>query len=245
MLTALGVRVTVPAGYDAAADPAYAELLAGDGVPGQADARLTDVDTAELLLARLTEAVVRRSPLLTVHAAVVAGPRGVLVVPGHSGLGKTTLTAALVRAGFEYLSDEVLAVDRSTGEVYRFARPLSLAPDVWPLLGLAGECAPEDESSDYERQFAPSRFGPVWPGGPVRVSDVLLARRVAGGEPEVGVGSPSDAVTALLTRSFNHYLDPRGSLRTAAELVRDATVWSADYSDATQLAATMRRLLSD
>jgi hypothetical protein len=63
------------------------------------------------------------------HAACVAGTGGdrAVVLPGGSGAGKTTLTSACLAAGLTYLSDEVAAVDRRTGRVAPYAKPLGLA----------------------------------------------------------------------------------------------------------------------
>ncbi len=44
---------------------------------------------------------------LGIHAGVVGGPSGTLLMPGDPGSGKSTLTAALVHAGFRYFSDEM------------------------------------------------------------------------------------------------------------------------------------------
>ena len=58
--------------------------------------------------------VAEHSPNLTlVHAGVVAGTGGALVLPGRSQAGKSTLVAALVTAGASYYSDE-FAVDRKS-----------------------------------------------------------------------------------------------------------------------------------
>ena len=40
--------------------------------------------------------------------------------------GKTTLTAGLVRAGFDYLSDEAVAFDWDTLDIVPYAKPLSI-----------------------------------------------------------------------------------------------------------------------
>jgi hypothetical protein len=50
--------------------------------------------------------------LLNIHAGVVAHRSGCLLLPGVQGSGKTTLTSALVRAGYRYFSDEVAPVLR-------------------------------------------------------------------------------------------------------------------------------------
>ena len=45
--------------------------------------------------------------LLNMHAGVVAGPAGAILLPAPPGSGKSTLTAALVATGLDYFSDEV------------------------------------------------------------------------------------------------------------------------------------------
>jgi hypothetical protein len=60
-----------------------------------------------------------------VHAGVVGWRGRAIVIPGSSFSGKSTLTAALVRAGATYYSDEYAVID-SRGRVLPFARPLQL-----------------------------------------------------------------------------------------------------------------------
>jgi hypothetical protein len=60
-----------------------------------------------------------------VHAGVV-GIRGkAIVIPGQSFSGKTSLVAALVKAGATYYSDEYAVLDEQ-GMVHHYARPLSI-----------------------------------------------------------------------------------------------------------------------
>ena len=59
---------------------------------------------------------------LQLHAGVVAGgprhaERACILLPARPGSGKTTLTAALVHAGWHYLSDEVAFMDAQTMRV--------------------------------------------------------------------------------------------------------------------------------
>jgi hypothetical protein len=58
-----------------------------------------------------------------VHAGVVLAPEGLVVMPGGSYCGKSTLVRALVDAGCHYFSDEYALVD-SDGAVHAFPRPL-------------------------------------------------------------------------------------------------------------------------
>lgn len=60
-----------------------------------------------------------------VHAGVVAYRGHAVILPGPAGAGKTTLTAALVRAGATYLSDEFAPVD-DRGRVHPFPKALSI-----------------------------------------------------------------------------------------------------------------------
>src|SRR5262249_9794104 len=56
---------------------------------------------------------------------------GAIVIPGRSFTGKTTLVAALVRAGAAYYSDEYAVLD-AQGRVYPYPRRLSIREDGHP-----------------------------------------------------------------------------------------------------------------
>ncbi|HXC24103.1 MAG TPA: hypothetical protein VNU28_05915 [Solirubrobacteraceae bacterium] len=63
-----------------------------------------------------------------VHAGVVGVGDRAIVLPGRSFAGKTTLVAALVKAGAEYWSDEYAVFD-SDGLVHPYPKPLSVRID--------------------------------------------------------------------------------------------------------------------
>jgi hypothetical protein len=60
-----------------------------------------------------------------VHAGVVGWRGGGIVIPGTSGVGKSTLVTELVRAGATYYSDEYAVLD-GQGRVHPFATQLQL-----------------------------------------------------------------------------------------------------------------------
>lgn len=60
-----------------------------------------------------------------VHAGAVLVDGEVVLIPGRSGTGKTSLVAALIRAGAMYLSDEYAVIDRH-GRVHPYPRPLRI-----------------------------------------------------------------------------------------------------------------------
>lgn len=233
-LRVLGATVAVRA--DVAAR--FTELPRTEVPPAAPPVATVGAEAADVALAELTRLAVEHSPLLCIHAGVVSGPDGLIAIPGQSGLGKTTLVAALVRAGFGYVSDEALAVDRATRRVTAFARPLALAADVWPLLGPGLGAAPAPGTEQLVDPCVLGRVGPDegW------VRDVVLARRGAG-PVRVEPAARGEAVPALLGRAFNHYRDPQASFRAVVGLVRQARVWRASYSQAPELAEQLAGLL--
>lgn len=82
-------------------------------------------------------------PWVFVHAGVVAWKGSAIVLPGRSFSGKSTMTAALLRAGAVYYSDEYAVFD-SQGRVHPYPRPLSIRDEVtglpteWPVEALGG-----------------------------------------------------------------------------------------------------------
>lgn len=77
----------------------------------------------------------RRRDLLFVHAAVIARGGRAIVLPAASGTGKSTLTLAAVRSGFDYLSDELAPIDAEGLSVSPFPRALCLkSPPPAPYL---------------------------------------------------------------------------------------------------------------
>ena len=68
-------------------------------------------------------AVNRHRYFMEIHAGVVSDGDSCVLLPGAPGSGKSTLTAALVASGYQYLSDEVALLQEHTLNV----RPLPLA----------------------------------------------------------------------------------------------------------------------
>jgi hypothetical protein len=90
----------------------------------------------------LDEAVVERlTSMRAVHAGAVLWRGRVLLLPGMSHAGKSSLVAELLRRGATYFSDEYALIDPE-GRVHPYPRPLLLRngrPEQVPVL--AGECS--------------------------------------------------------------------------------------------------------
>jgi hypothetical protein len=117
-------RVDGAAGYFAAVDGG---ILVRTAAPGVAFRHL--VYAANQLAIDATAAPVR------LHAAAVGRAGRALALVGPMGAGKSTLAAALVQRGWDYLTDEVVAID-GDGSVRPYAKPCSLGdppPALEPL----------------------------------------------------------------------------------------------------------------
>ena len=83
-------------------------------------------DTLNNLRSFLDQAVaIFARNVLFVHAGVVGWKNRAIVIPGRSMSGKTTLVAALINAGADYLSDEYAVLD-DKGRVHPYDKPLSV-----------------------------------------------------------------------------------------------------------------------
>ncbi|MBI4820929.1 MAG: hypothetical protein HY791_31990 [Deltaproteobacteria bacterium] len=108
-----------------------------------------------------------------VHAGAVELDGKVMMFPGRSFSGKSTLAAALVKAGARYFSDEYAVIDPN-GLVHPYARPLALRTGrelhgtPTPVEMLGGAAATEARpvgwvvSTTYEpgAKFSPTRVSP-------------------------------------------------------------------------------------
>jgi hypothetical protein len=130
--------------------------------------------------------------LLLHAAAVAAGDTGVLLC-GPSGSGKSTLAGLLVRSGFDYLTDELVAVGRRTGLLYGYPRALSLRSEsarLFPeLAGPANGPAADRHVSPDEVRAGGVRRSPV-------VAGLLFLLERTSGPSRV---DPVDGPTALVT----------------------------------------------
>jgi hypothetical protein len=86
----------------------------------------TPVEAADLIGDDIHHQIAHRTPdLLLIHAGAVAWRGLAIAFPGRTHAGKTTLVAALVVAGAEYLSDEFAVLD-ATGRLLPYPRKLAI-----------------------------------------------------------------------------------------------------------------------
>ena len=216
------------ASYAVVSDPDRDGLLVGRvGEPG----RLVEHQQAlSWLLAELNVRALDGYDGFAAHAGVVARGERAMCFPGDSGAGKSTLVAACVAAGLGYASDEALCIDRSSGQVAPYPRPIALEADAFRLV--TGSTAP----TTGEHLLTADDLGGRVVDEPTMLTDVVLFERSAG-PPRLEPLEPADTMAALLSRSFNFYRDPEGLLELVAAAARRARPWRLRYDAPTPAAA--------
>jgi hypothetical protein len=116
---------------EAAGAPVYRVMLAAEPAVTIGDQPVHSTDAEALSLyaynAILNDAAARVQSHFLFHAAALITPGGEgVILAGEAGLGKTTLTLALLLHDFGFLSDDVAAVGRKDGRLYPFPRRLGL-----------------------------------------------------------------------------------------------------------------------
>jgi hypothetical protein len=173
-----------------------------------------------LLDAQIRAFVALHAPeYIFVHAGVVARDGRALVIPGTSFSGKTTLVAALVRAGATYLSDEYAVLDAG-GRVHPFARRLSIRG----ADGVPTRDQPVEE------------LGGVAGRASLPVGSVLVTRYSRGADWQPRRLSAGAGALALLSNTIPAQQRPQASLRAVSRALADATVLRSDRGEATGVA---------
>jgi hypothetical protein len=138
----------------------------------------------DLVMTRLNLLAIDRTPhAILLHAGAVERNGMVVVIAGSSGRGKSTLTAALVRSGLGYLTDELVIIEPSTNRVRPYPKALDLGASSLELLDLS----PEGVFPSDKFRVSPLSIGGVSNGG--RLSVIVVLDESHGSSP---AGSSSD-----------------------------------------------------
>ncbi len=190
--------------------------VAGDDASAAADA-LTD---------HLHTAVANRSTKgLFVHAGVFSIEDRLVLAPGPSHAGKSTLVAAAVRRGATYFSDEFAIVD-TEGKVHPYPRPLSVR-----TVGGSKRLHPR---TDLDGTVAT---------GPRPVALILATRFESGisWQPESLVGAR--AALPIIANTIHARRQAESTMRIAAGLARKALVLEGPRGEAEKLLDELMGLL--
>ncbi|HEX5418280.1 MAG TPA: hypothetical protein VFZ25_21705 [Chloroflexota bacterium] len=183
---------------------------------------------------------------LLLHAGVVAFEDQGIVLPAASGHGKTTLTAALIASGFQYLSDEVAVLDAQTHHLLPFAKSLYIrsgARDA--LLSLHPRLA---EIAPYRPRDNP----PVWylppcpewlPRSPTVARFVICPRYVPGASVTLAPISRSTALQCFLDQSFNVREHGGRGIQDLAAILRDTRCYTLSFGNLDEAVAAVQEIV--
>ena len=140
---------------------------------------------------------------LDIHAGVIGDGAKCILLPAPQGSGKSTLTAALVHAGFQYFSDEVALLEEGSFNV--FPVPLAICVKVSGIDALAKQFANLRELQVHQRADGkrviylppPPQFRPP-SGDAYPVAALIFPRYTPGAETILTRLSTCDALKRLL-----------------------------------------------
>jgi hypothetical protein len=156
-----------------------------------------------------------------VHAGVVGWRGAAIVVPGRSMSGKTTLVAALLRAGATYYSDEYAVLDLR-GRVHPFARPLALR-----------------DPAGRRRRRGPAALGAATGARPLPVGLVVVSRYRAGARWRPRRLSPAVGALALMANTVSARRQPARALAAIQAVVLGASVLQGTRGEASAMARAL------
>jgi len=171
-----------------------------------------------------------------VHASAAVFDGGAIVLPGPMGAGKSTLVAALVRAGLGYLTDEVAAFDPVTRAIVPYPKYLSLGPELAHLLA-----APPESVRPFigDQTLVPPDVLRPGAAAPAAVPRLVVAPRFErGAAATIEPLRPAEALSTLAQHAFHIEQDGPRTLDVLAGVVEQASCYrlvSGDVEEATAL----------
>lgn len=174
---------------------------------------------------------VRSHTIAILHAGGVVTPAGqLLLISGDAESGKSTLVAALVQQGCDYLTDELIGIDPRTGKVLPFPKPLELDETSCDVLGVIPDHLPNVLASELRRDVAMV----TTPVGPVDA--VILPTYRAGAERETTRLNVEAAAKALLNQTMNMRRVREPGLRAVCDFAAATPVTRIVHGDSVALA---------
>lgn len=185
---------------------------------------------------------------LIVHAAVLARGDEALVLPGPPGSGKSTLSAALMLAGWRLLSDELTLLDLETLEIAPILRPFSLKNRSIDLIGERGpelvfSTPIEDTAKGRICHASPSAASIAGRGRAAKLRWLVLPRFGEGRSPELLPMDRSQGVLELLKQSFNVQVLGETAFNVACRAMDRATAFEYRYGALDEAVARLEDVL--
>lgn len=160
-----------------------------------------------------------------VHAGVVGWGGRAVVIPGRTHSGKSTLVAALLRAGATYYSDEFAVLD-ARGRVHPYPEPLSLR-----------------QRTGRPRKVSPEALGASAGETPLPIGLVLVTHYKRGAIWRPRTLSPGNGLLALLANTVPARRKPRLVLKALHNAVAGARMVKGTRGEAANMLSYMQNIL--
>jgi len=183
-----------------------------------------------------------------VHASAAARGGQAVVLVGPMGSGKSTLVAALVQAGFGYVTDEVVAINPETLLVDPYPKPISLGgaggsvPDALAALQTLRPAGLESYLGDHWL-VAPERVRPGAVADRTMIGAVVVPDYVPHAPARLEPLSRPEAVLTLAEHTFQLGDRPEDHLDALARVVAEASCHRLISGDPDGAVAALRPLL--
>ena len=195
------------------------------------------------LVGYLNDQVIEASTAtVDVHAAAMAHPAGAatVVFVGPPGSGKTTMAAHLCRAGWTYLSDEVVGVRIDDGALEGFPKPLTIKTGLHETLGLDLSAFSIDVEHQQRWYVRPALLGATPTAAAPAPTDVVFVDfDPVATTTELVELAPHDALVGLLTNVFRVERHRDELLVSLGRLVAGARAWRLRTGDADKAIAQL------
>jgi hypothetical protein len=157
-----------------------------------------------------------------VHAGCVSINNKVILIPGRSFTGKTSLVASFLRHGAQYYSDEFACLDEH-GFVHPYPRPLSVRTDI---------------SAQRARHSADS-LGARIAAEPIAVSYVIVTNYLSGACWKPRELTKGEVLMALLDNTVAARKDPAKTLSVLAAAAQAAQGLAGERGEADDLVSSI------
>jgi hypothetical protein len=162
-----------------------------------------------------------------IHAGVVAFGHGVVLIPGKSRAGKTSLVRALLERGGTYFSDEFAVMD-SRGLVSPWAEPLSIRPP----------------GGDTGVRHSAESLGFRSGSGALPVRLVVLTSFEPGRRFRPRPKSTATGVLHALSHTLSAHTQPRRTLSVISRGLAGVSVYEGQRGEASAAARSILAILS-
>jgi hypothetical protein len=218
-------------------------VTAGGAEPVRLGSRLSVVLRAIGEVSNLAVASVPND--LVFHAGAVSAAGRAVVMPAASNHGKSTLTTALVAAGYAYLTDEAAVIEDDL-RVRAFLKSIALDPGSFPLFD---HLAPADAVNGLSRAIAcrewhvdPTFVGATAPSA--TVAAIVCPHWRAGAATCVSPVAPTEALHLLLGEAFDFAAGGQAVFDRLVRLVQDVPVYRIGYSDLDEAVVAVGEILA-